>query len=97
MSRYVIKEFSDNRGIKNIVVISHFAGKSVKGIAKCDPRDEYDYKEGVRIATARCDEKISDKRIKLREKKMQKAYEDLLVAQKKYNYALESYKEAKKI
>lgn len=47
-----------------IIAVSTFAGRDVKGIAKCDPRDTYDEAKGVALAEARCDNKICKKRVK---------------------------------
>ena len=47
-----------------IVAISSFAGKTVKGIAKCDPNDAYVKELGELIAKARCDIKVAKHRTK---------------------------------
>lgn len=46
-----------------IVCVSHYAGKSVRGIAKCSPEDNFDLEFGKRLAKARCDLKVADKRM----------------------------------
>ena len=43
---------------------STYAGRTVKGIAKCSPEDEFDYEYGCNLALARCDAKIAEKKIK---------------------------------
>ena len=50
---------SDNK----IVVVSKYAGNYVRGVAKCDPGDEYDVEYGKKLATARCDQKVAEKRV----------------------------------
>ncbi len=47
-----------------VVCVSSFAGKKVKGVAKCDPTDEFDYEYGKSLAQARCDLKVGLKRFK---------------------------------
>ena len=47
-----------------VVCVSHYAGKAVRGIAKCDPKDEFNLDDGKDLAQARCDLKIADKRLK---------------------------------
>ena len=37
-------------------------GFTVKGYAKCDPRDEFDIEKGKKLAAARCNLKIAEKR-----------------------------------
>lgn len=44
------------------IVVSKYAGKPVRGIAKCDPNDLYNGVFGERLAKARCDLKVSEKR-----------------------------------
>lgn len=45
-----------------VICVSHYAGKPVRGIAKCDPKDTFNYEDGKKLALARCDEKIAKKR-----------------------------------
>lgn len=52
-----------------VIAVSTFAGKPVRGIAKCDPADEFDLEKGKMIAGARCDQKIAMKRLKRAGKK----------------------------
>lgn len=77
-----------------IIAISTFAGRDVKGIAKCDPRDTYSEEKGIALAEARCDRKICVKRVKRAAAKMSylKAVIDDL--QKMYNDAAEYHTEA---
>lgn len=51
-------------GKKEVVCVSHFAGKEYKGRAKCSPLDTFDIEYGKRLAQARCDVKIAVARIK---------------------------------
>ena len=62
------------------VAISTYAGKTVKGIAKCDPNDNFSYDYGKKLAKARCDVKISRKRYKNADSKLKAAYEALIAA-----------------
>ena len=45
-----------------VIAVSTYAGKIVKGYAKCDPRDEFDKEAGMKLAEARCKERIDKKR-----------------------------------
>lgn len=59
---------------KNIVVaVSSFAGKTVRGVAKCGPNDEFDVEKGKELARARCARKIAEKRFKRAMKKCEEA------------------------
>lgn len=56
------KFFTD--GVHRIIAVSTYAGHTVKGIAKCNPDDEFDVNLGKKIAEARCAKKIAEKRYK---------------------------------
>lgn len=57
----------------DVIAVSTYAGKTVKGIAKCDPRDTFDMDKGVEIAEARCAKKVADKRLTRARKKYAEA------------------------
>lgn len=56
------KVYTDNATF--VKVGSTYAGRKVYGIAKCAPDDEFDYNFGYRLAKARCDMKVAEKRYK---------------------------------
>ena len=45
-----------------VIAVSSYAGRTVKGKAKCDPRDEFDLEKGKKLAAARCNAKVAKKR-----------------------------------
>ena len=45
-----------------VIAVSTYAGKEVRGVAKCDPRDEFNLEFGKQLAAARCAYKIAEKR-----------------------------------
>ena len=47
-----------------VIAISSFAGQTVRGVAKCNPADEFDSEKGAALAAARCGAKIAEKRMK---------------------------------
>lgn len=47
-----------------VIAVSTFAKKPVKGVAKCSPNDNYDHRKGESLAIARCDVKVAEKRMK---------------------------------
>ena len=50
---------------KNTVVcVAFYAGKPVKGIAKCNPEDKFDLDTGKELAKRRCAAKIAKKKAK---------------------------------
>ena len=46
----------------NVICVSHYAGKTVKGIAKCAPTDTYSDDFGKALSQLRCDIKVARKR-----------------------------------
>ena len=57
----------------DVIAVSTYAGKTVKGVAKCDPRDTFDMNKGIEIAEARCAKKVADKRLTRARKKYAEA------------------------
>ena len=47
-----------------VIAVSSFAGATVRGVAKCNPNDEFDLHYDMALAAARCQEKIAAKRMK---------------------------------
>ena len=45
-----------------VIALSTYAGKTVRGIAKCHPDDKFDEEIGKKLAAARCNQKIAAKR-----------------------------------
>jgi len=45
-----------------VVAVSTYAGKPVRGTAKCDPKDTFNLEAGRKLAAARCNLKIALKR-----------------------------------
>ena len=67
---------SDNK----VVAVSTYAGKPVRGVAKCDPEDTFSMDDGKELAMARCNEKIAEKRFKRAQRKYDEACADYLTA-----------------
>ena len=68
-----------------VIAVSTFAKRMVRGVAKCDPRDEFDHKKGEALAIARCDLKVAEKRMKRADEKI-KFYNDY-IAEISYAFA----------
>ena len=68
-----------------IIALSTFAGKAVRGIAKCNPADTFNSETGRDLATARCANKIARKRVKRAEQKLHLATIELEKAQAFYS------------
>ena len=67
--------------VKNMVVaVSSFAGHRVRATAKADPRDKFDIEKGKKLAAARCNLKVAEKRKKHAKKQydaLMKEYREL--------------------
>lgn len=60
--------------------VSRFAGRSVRGVAKCIATDNYDEKFGNDLAQARCDLKVAEKRVNRATYLLAKAQEEVMRA-----------------
>lgn len=76
MAKYTTYQ-NDNK----VIVVSKYAGKAVRGVAKCDPADVFNGVFGEDLAKARCDLKISTKRHRRACELAVQALEDLKAAQ----------------
>lgn len=85
MSRY--RTYTDNKG--KVVVVSSYAGKNVRGVAKCHPSDTFNATKGVEIAQARCDMRIAEKRVKRAKEKYNEAVAAFNKASKDFDKAAE--------
>ena len=62
------------------IALSHFAGKTVKGVAYLKPGDIYDKETGEKIAAAKCNEKIAGLRYQRAMRMWEEAVEAFHVA-----------------
>lgn len=49
-------------GKTKVIAVSTYAGKAVRGVAKCDVNDTFSLEKGKKLAAARCNEKVAKKR-----------------------------------
>lgn len=68
---------------EKVIAISTYAGRTVKGVAKCHPNDTFDVEFGKKLAAARCNEKISYKRLTRAVNKYWEANYESIAADKK--------------
>lgn len=83
-NKYKYRCFTNSKGQRVIIAMSTYEGKVVRGIAKCDPGDEYVEKDGKKLAAARCNEKIATKRENRAKRKLAEAKAQLIMAQKHF-------------
>lgn len=82
MSEYPIEKYKFYFAPNKVVAVSTYEGKIVRGVAKCDPRDEFDAELGKQLAAARCNQKIAQKRVKRASKQYDNAANALTKASK---------------
>ena len=63
LEKYKFYQFKNEKGGMTVSAVSSFAGRSVKGLAKCDPRDDFNIEKGKELAAARCNKKVAEKRL----------------------------------
>lgn len=66
---------------KVVVATSTYAGKTVRGVARCHPNDEFDIDKGIQLAVYRCNLKVADKRQARAARKVKEAQLALYEAQ----------------
>ena len=64
IEKYKFVETTDAQGNKQVIAISTYAGRTVKGVATCAPEDEYNLEAGKKLAAAKCEVKVATKRMK---------------------------------
>ena len=47
-----------------VIALSTYAGKTVRGVATCSEKDKFDLEVGKKLAAARCNSKVAEKRYK---------------------------------
>jgi hypothetical protein len=68
--------FYHNEDNNTIVCTTIYKGQMARGIAKCDPTDNFDMETGKKLAYLRCKKKFAQKKLK----RANKAYEDAIIA-----------------
>lgn len=76
---------------KKIICVSHYAGKCVRGVAKCSDEDAFDEHYGETLARARCDINVAKKRMRRAHSKFVEAANALASAKKQYEKMTEYY------
>lgn len=70
---------------KQVIAVSTYGGKTVRGVAKCAPSDNFNMEIGKQIAAARCNEKVAIKRYNRATQKYEEALETLRIAEAHVN------------
>lgn len=82
---------------RDIIAVSSYAGKTVKGVAKLHPYDIFNEEFGKELAVARCAVKVARKRCARAQKKVELAKTEVYTAQdylkKMEDYEQDAYNE----
>lgn len=91
-----MKNYTIYRGTNVVAAVRHYKGKTVRGVAKCAPNDEFDLGKGTKLAELRCEQKIAKMRLRSHQEMVD--YYTTLVndARKWLNQALEREAKAEK-
>ena len=73
MKNYPREKYKIFTGPNKVVAVSTYAGRKVRGVAKCAPEDNFDVEKGKDLAIARCAWKIAEKRLNRAIRKCQEA------------------------
>lgn len=94
LGKYQYFIYQNENGGTTVVAISTYAGKKVKGYAKCNPEDKFDIEVGKKLAAARCNLKIAEKRKAQATDKYLKAFNQIEEARRYYMKMNEYYIDA---
>lgn len=78
--RYPLEKYQYYIRGDRVIAVSTFAGKTVRGVACCDPSDCFDLDKGKKLAALRCAYKISKKRTARAKEKLAEADEKIAEA-----------------
>lgn len=87
--KFVTVTNSENKPCQ-VIALSTYAGKTVRGIAKVHPSDTFVLDKGKTLAAARCNLKIAEKRVK-RAKAKEAIARAQAVEAKRYQERMEKY------
>ena len=94
LDKYKFYQYKDKNAKDTVAAASTYAGRTVKGYAKCDPRDQFSVKKGKELAAARCNAKIAAKRVKRASAKYLEAQQQLADARRFMARMTEYYTDA---
>ena len=94
LDKYKFYQYKDKNAKVTVAAASTYAGRTVKGYAKCDPRDQFSIEKGKELAAARCNAKIAAKRVKRASAKYLEAQQQLADAKRFMARMTEYYTDA---
>ena len=94
LDKYKFYQYKDKNAKDTVAAASTYAGRTVKGYAKCDPKDQFSLEKGKELAAARCNAKIAAKRVKRASAKYLEAQKQLADARRFMARMTEYYTDA---
>ena len=94
LDKYKFYQYKDKNAKDTVAAASTYAGRTVKGYAKCDPTDQFSIEKGKELAAARCNAKIAAKRVKRASAKYLEAQQQLADAKRFMARMTEYYTDA---
>lgn len=82
---YPLEKYRYYQGGNKVIAVSSFAGRTVRGVAKCSPNDDFDLEKGKKLAALRCNEKVARRRYVRACEKEEEALRDYIQAERHYN------------
>ena len=70
IEKYNFIQHKTEDGRERIIALSTYCGRPVRGVAICSADDNFDLEAGKRLAAARCELKVANKRAKYAQEKL---------------------------
>lgn len=93
--RFPFEKYRYYHNDNQVIAVSTFAGRTVRGIAKCDPKDKFSLETGKKLAALKCNNKITAKRLKRAAMQYVEAEKSIVEAQKHAERMKRYYMDAK--
>lgn len=77
-----------------VIALTSYAGKTVKGIAKCHPNDEFNEEIGKKIAAVRCNQKIAMKKLERSNQNLKRILKEAYNITTEYEMRVQQHNEA---
>lgn len=95
MYEYPMEKYRFYSTTNKVVAVSTYEGRTVRGVAKCDPKDVFDLQKGRELAAARCNQKIAMKRKNRADRELKKAVAAYVNAQKHMDKMNDYYEDSR--
>lgn len=82
--------FKDEKNRK-VIAVHYYGGRPIKGVATCNPEDEFDMEKGKTLATVRCKRKVAKAKNRVASQKLIEASNELERAARRYEKMKQYY------